>query len=111
MALDKNEHSVQMRLRSPLIHINMRIEPVEWALKIGPDLDSVFQVIWGQREFNDIVNWTSHLFFAFFGGLGLLLLGVVVNGDGTGVDHLGAVLDEKLDLLHLVQLLDRTTGQ
>ena len=50
---------------------------------------------------------TEHLFFAFFGWLGLLLLGVIINGDGTGVDHLGAVLNEQLDLAHLVELLNK----
>ena len=44
-----------------------------------------------------------------FGLNGLFLF--VIDSDGSGVNHLGRVLDQKLDLAHTVKFFDSTSSE
>ena len=55
-------------------------------------------------------NWANDLFFSFFLGLDNLFF-FVIDSDGSGVDHLGRVLDQKLDLTHTMKFFDGTSSE
>jgi len=61
------------------------------------------------------VYWAGYneritLFLSLLFGLNDLLF-FVIDSDGSGVDHLGRVLDQKLDLAHTVKFFDGTSSE